>query len=335
MQALIRSELFQVDQMKYFRRDFLKKSVLGFFSFSLFGGIVMKALSKNRSKKKKVKYSYAVNQRQWVGNGFYVHGLLRPSEELNKYISPFILMDYASPMQFQKSERPKGVGEHPHRGFETVTFAYQGEVEHRDSSGGGGVIKPGDVQWMTAGRGIVHDEFHSNEFSSKGGVFEMVQLWVNLPKKDKMTAPKYQGIENKTIPIVKLGQNSELKVIAGEFEGTKGPASTFTKINLYDITSTDKDDLSLSLEEGTNTIILVMRGEVKLEDKSYSEQNILIFEQEGRGINFMVSKDFKGLVLNGEPIDEPVVAHGPFVMNSKEEINEAIRDFQNGKMGQL
>lgn len=295
----------------------------------------MQALSKESSSIKKLKFSYIVNERHWVGDGFYVHGLLRPSAEINKYISPFILMDYASPKEFQKSERPKGVGEHPHRGFETVTLAYQGEVEHSDSSGGGGVIKPGDVQWMTAGRGVVHNEFHSKAFSSRGGIFEMVQLWVNLPKKDKMTASKYQGIENKNIPKAKLGENSELRVIAGEFSGIKGPASTFTKINMYDISSKNKDHLSLSLEEGTNTIILVMRGELKLEDKTYNEKNILIFEQAGRGIDFTVSKDFKGLVLNGEPIDEPVVAHGPFVMNSREEINEAIKDFQNGKMGQL
>ena len=288
-----------------------------------------------KNKSKKIKISYEVKQRHWVGDGFYVHGLLRPSDELNKHISPFILMDYASPKEFTKTNDRRGVGEHPHRGFETVTLAYQGEVEHRDSSGGGGVINAGGVQWMTAGKGVVHDEFHSKKFSSEGGVFEMVQLWINLPKKDKMTSPKYQGIENKSIPKVSLAVGTELRLIAGEFEGVKGPASTFTRINMYDIKSTDGAEISLKLNNGTNTIILVMSGEIEIQEKIFKEQNVLVFEQEGEEVNFKVSKNFKGLVLNGEPINEPVVAHGPFVMNSREEISEAISDFQNGLMGKL
>ena len=165
---------------------------------------------------KKVILSNRENFKHWVGDGFHVHGLLRPSEEINSIISPFIMMDYASPKEFPKSKLPKGVGEHPHRGFETVTFAYQGEVQHRDSAGGGGVIKPGDVQWMTAGRGIVHNEFHSKNFSNTGGVFEMVQIWVNLPKKYKMTVPKYQSIKKKEIPIVKLSEEISMRLIAGD-----------------------------------------------------------------------------------------------------------------------
>ena len=290
---------------------------------------------KKKDKSKKLKISYEVKQRHWVGDGFYVHGLLRPSEELNAHISPFILMDYASPKEFTKSTERRGVGEHPHRGFETVTFAYQGEVEHRDSSGGGGVICAGGVQWMTAGKGVVHDEFHSEKFTSQGGIFEMVQLWINLPKKDKMTSPKYQGIDNKDIPKVSIGVGTELRVIAGEFRGILGPASTFTKINMYDINSSNGEEITLKLNDGTNTIILIMSGEILFLDKTFKEQNVLVFEQEGEEINFKVSKNFKGLVLNGEPINEPVVAHGPFVMNTREEISEAIRDFQNGKMGQL
>ena len=284
---------------------------------------------------KKIKNSYAAKQKHWVGDGFNVHALLRPSEELNNHISPFILMDYASPSEFTKTNKRRGVGEHPHRGFETVTFAYQGEIEHRDSSGGGGIIGTGGVQWMTAGSGVVHDEFHSEKFSSFGGVFEMVQLWVNLPKKDKMTSPKYQGIDNVNIPKVSLGNGVLLRVIAGDFEGTKGPASTFTKINIYDIVSSEKNDISLKFENGTNTIILIMSGEIEILDKTFKEQNVVIFEQEGEEVNFAVSKDFKGLVLNGEPIKEPIFAHGPFVMNSREGISEAIRDFQDGKMGRL
>ena len=284
---------------------------------------------------KKIKFTYAADKKNWVGNGFHVHGLLRPTEELNKFISPFVMLDYASPKEFSNTSERRGVGEHPHRGIETVTFAYQGEVEHRDSSGGGGIIKSGDVQWMTAGRGIVHDEFHSVEFSKKGGVFEMVQLWINLPKKNKMTKPKYQEIRNEDIPIISLGSGTELRVIAGNFEGNKGPSSTFTKINLYDILSKVSKNISIKFSNGTNTVILIMRGELEIENKTFKDKNILIFEREGDEINFKVSKDFKGLILNGEPIEEPIIAHGPFVMNSKEEIYQAFSDFQNGKMGSL
>ena len=315
--------------MKYFRRDIIKKALMSFLGISLFGGFKMKSTTK------KVKYTYSNKRKHWVGDGFHVYNLLSPSPELNKYISPFILMDYAEPKNFPKSETPKGVGEHPHRGFETVTFAYQGEIEHRDSSGGGGIIKPGDVQWMTAGKGVVHDEFHSKEFSKTGGVFEMVQLWVNLPKKDKMTKPKYQGIKNETIPRVKINEGSEIRVIAGEFKGTKGPSSTFTPINIFDISSSKKEDFSLALKENTNTVLLILRGELVLEGKEYKDQSVLIFEREGENLNFTTSTNFKALLLNGDPIDEPIVAHGPFVMNTKQEIIEAINDYQNGKMGNL
>jgi quercetin 2,3-dioxygenase len=286
-------------------------------------------------KSKQVKFSYDVKHRNWVGDGFYVHGLLRPTEELNPYISPFILMDYASPKTFSKTSQRRGVGEHPHRGFETVTFAYQGEVEHRDSSGGGGTIKSGDVQWMTAGSGIVHEEFHSAVFSREGGIFEMVQLWVNLPKKHKMTSPKYQGIVNQDIPRVELGQGTELRVIAGEFNGEKGPSETYTPIDVWDISSKEGQDISLSFKAGTNTVILIMSGDIELRQKRFEEQNVLIFDQKGETINFKASNHFKALILNGEPIDEPIFAHGPFVMNTKQEITEAIDDYENGKMGHL
>ena len=295
----------------------------------------MTILKKAEKNIKKVKLSYAVDQKHWVGDGFHVYGLLRPTEDLNKYISPFVMMDYASPKEFPKTNERRGVGEHPHRGFETVTFAYQGEVEHRDSSGGGGVIKPGDVQWMTAGRGIVHDEFHSVNFSKEGGVFEMVQLWINLPKKNKMTKPKYQEIKNKDIPRVKLGDKTELRVIAGNYQDIRGPSNTFTDINIYDITSKNSKDINLNYKNNTNTLILIMSGELKIENKPFKENNILIFERNGEDINFNISKNFKGLILNSEPIDEPIVSHGPFVMNTKQEIIEAIADYQNGKMGNL
>jgi len=286
---------------------------------------------------KQIKYSYTVKDKHWVGDGFHVHGLIRPNEDLLPYISPFILMDYASPKNYLQSTTPKGVGQHPHRGFETVTIAYQGEVEHHDSSGGGGIIKSGDVQWMTAGKGVVHNEFHSNDFTKKGGVFEMVQLWVNLPKKYKMTDPKYQSISNDTIPKVEIGENkkSSLRVIAGEFEDIKGPASTFTDINMYDISSVSEDNIAIVVKENTNSILLILDGEVNINEQVFSEQTVLIFDKSGENLKFKTSDNFKGLFLNGKPIDETVVAHGPFVMNTKEEINEAIDDFQNGKMGYL
>lgn len=289
----------------------------------------------NKKQSKKIKFAYDVKAKHWVGDGFHVHGILRPTKDLIEYINPFILLDYASPKEFTKTTAQRGVGEHPHRGFETVTIAYQGEVEHLDSSGGGGIIKKGDVQWMTAGKGIVHQEFHSKKFSQDGGLFEMVQLWVNLPKKNKMTDPKYQEIENSNIPTVKIGDSAQLRIIAGEYAKQKGPASTFTPINIFDLKSELKQDLSFSLKDGTNTVLLVMGGSIKMDGHGFPAQSVMIFERGGNEVSFEASADFKGLLLNAEPIDEPVVAHGPFVMNTEQEILEAIQDYRNGKMGKL
>ena len=285
--------------------------------------------------KKKLKVAYDAKQRHWVGDGFYVHGLLRPNDQLNQLISPFVLMDYASPHNFPKTAARLGVGEHPHRGFETVTFAYQGEVQHQDSAGGGGVIKSGDVQWMTAGKGVVHSEFHSETFAKTGGIFEMVQLWVNLPKKHKMTPPKYQALASETFPQVPLNGDATLRVIAGEYGKHKGPASTFTPMNIYDLLSSKGGAYEFPLAHGSNTILLVMQGSATVGDQEYTEQTILIFDRDGGELAFEASKDFKGLILNGEPIEEPMVAYGPFVMNTKEEIVEAMKDYQNGEMGKL
>ncbi|MFT6068022.1 MAG: redox-sensitive bicupin YhaK (pirin superfamily) [Bacteriovoracaceae bacterium] len=285
-------------------------------------------------KDKKLRYSFKVADRHWVGNGFYVHGLLRPTAELNDFISPFILMDYASPKEFSSTSERRGVGEHPHRGFETVTLSYQGEIEHRDSSGGGGIIKEGGVQWMTAGAGIVHDEFHSTDFSKRGGVFEMVQLWVNLPSKDKMTKPKYQGLDSEEIPKTKIGQRSYLRIIAGEYANQKGAVSTFSEINMFDLVS-EEEELNFLLKEDSNTILLVMKGEALVDDQFFDDQSILIFDRGGDNLKIKTSKGFKALLLNGAPLNEPVVARGPFVMNTEEEIAEAMRDYQNGKMGSL
>ncbi len=282
---------------------------------------------------KKVISSYKRITRHWVGDGFYVLGLLRTSGELNSIISPFIMIDYASPRNFPPSKSLKGVGKHPHRGFDTVTFAYQGEVQHRDSSGGGGIIKPGDVQWMTAGKGIVHDEFHSEDFSKKGGVFEMVQLWINLPKKYKMTSPSYQSIKKEQIPNIQLNKEVNIRLIAGNFLNLKGPAKTFTKINIMDIYSISKSKISINLEKKTSTILLILSGKIKYNNQLYTDRTVIIFDQEGTNLSFKTLGNFKGLLLNGEPIHETVVSHGPFVMNTKEEIDEAINDYQAGKMG--
>lgn len=273
--------------------------------------------------------------RHWVGDGFFVHGLLRPSKEINSIISPFIMIDYASPKKFLKSDFVRGVGEHPHRGFETVTFAYQGEIQHRDSAGGGGIIRPGDVQWMTAGSGIVHDEYHSKNFSNKGGFFEMVQLWINLPKKYKMISPKYQHIEKETIPNIEISKNINMRLIAGTFFDKSGPAKTFTNMKIIDFYGKFKSNIELSLKEKTNTILLILNGKIKLQGTSYSDKSVILFEQEGRDIKFDTSDNFKAILLNGEPIDEPVIAHGPFVMNTFEEIEKALHDYKTGKMGKL
>lgn len=273
--------------------------------------------------------------RHWVGNGFYVSGLLRPVPQLNNLMSPFILLDYAAPKKFSPTEQRRGVGEHPHRGFETVTFAFQGEVEHRDSSGGGGIIKEGDVQWMTAAAGLVHDEFHSPAFSKSGGMFEMVQLWVNLPKKHKMTTPRYQDIKAASIPVVAHSEHLSIRVIAGAFGQMAGVAKTFTDINVFDISASDAGTALIPFDDDHNALLLVRRGHVNIGEHTVESDRLVIFNRDGMGISFEYSEDCQCLLLTGIPIHEPVVAHGPFVMNSREEILQAFEDFQNGNMGKL
>lgn len=285
--------------------------------------------------RKSLRYALKEEQRHWVGDGFFVHGLIRPTENLSQLLSPFVLMDYVAPIRFEPSKIPRGVGEHPHKGFETVTIAYQGEVSHRDSSGGGGTIRKGDVQWMTAGRGIVHEEFHSTEFSRQGGIFEMVQLWVNLPKKDKLVNPGYQGLVSETIPDVDISDDVTLRVIAGDYDGVSGPASTYSPINIFDIKTRNESRFTLNLKEGSSTALLIRRGKVTLDQRYFSDAELLVFDQKGQMIELLLSDDFEGLVLNGEPLNEPVIAHGPFVMNTKEEIIQAMNEYRNGDMGRL
>jgi len=268
----------------------------------------------------------------WVGNGFHVRSLFMYDGQAQT-ISPFLLLDYAAPEAFAPSDQPRGVGRHPHRGFETVTIAYQGGVEHRDSAGNEGTIGPGDVQWMTAASGIVHEEWHEREFTRRGGTMEMAQLWVNLPAKHKMAAPAYQDIRSAQIPVVDVGAGSSVRVIAGEFRGAKGPARTFTPINVWDARLKAGGRVELDLPDGHTTLLAVLRGKVSINgDESAGPAELAILERAGARVVLEAAQDATVLVLNGEPIDEPVVGYGPFVMNTHDEIHQAVRDFQSGRL---
>tara|TARA_B100000700_G_scaffold147054_1_gene163884 strand:- start:2505 stop:3389 length:885 start_codon:yes stop_codon:yes gene_type:complete len=274
-------------------------------------------------------------EKHWVGDGFYVSSIFSMHSENNKHITPFLLLDHAKPKYFPPTDKKLGVGEHPHRGFETVTMAIKGEVEHRDSGGGGGVISTGGVQWMTAGSGVVHDEFHSKNFAKKGGIFEMVQLWVNLPAINKMTKPRYQSFENKDFPVVKLKNGTKFKIIAGSFGNSFSPVKTFTKINIFEVNSKQNSNVKLNFADKTNTLILQLEGISFFRDQALKEENLAIFSRNGTLINLNINKNSKILVLNGEPIDESLAAYGPFVMNNKKQLIDAFQDFHEGLMGNL
>ena len=283
---------------------------------------------------KKLLLSQKSDTPHWVGDGFPVRTIFSYNQ-INENISPFLLMDHAGPTEFAPSEHIRGVGGHPHRGFETVTIVYDGEVEHRDSTGAGGVISKGDVQWMTAASGLIHEEKHSKKYAQEGGPFEMVQLWVNLPKKDKSANPGYQGILNADISQVDLKDGTgKLRVIAGEYNGNKGPAHTFTPINLWDIRLNADHQVIFKVPAGHNTAVFVLSGEVVLNDgEIISNGDLAVLEREGDTFSLKANQDAKILFLGGEPINEPVVGYGPFVMNSMPEIQQAFNDFR--KMGQM
>jgi quercetin 2,3-dioxygenase len=281
------------------------------------------------------------DQGHWVGNGFPVRTLFF-YQQLGKEMSPFLMLDLAGPAEFPPTTERKGVGTHPHRGFETVTIVYEGEVSHKDSTGQGGTIGPGDVQWMTAGAGILHQEFHSDAFAKQGGVLQMVQLWVNLPAKHKMTAPGYQPILSQSIPEIELSNSSgSIRVIAGEYEGRVGPAKTFTPMNVFDIRLKKGEELVLPAPDGWNTSVVVLRGALESGANSADrgviakDAKMLMFSQEGEGIKVKALEDTVALLLSGEPIAEPIVGHGPFVMNTREEIEQAIDDFNRGAFGSI
>ena len=275
--------------------------------------------------------------RHWVGDGFPVHGMFGYSGPDVPQRSPFLMLDYAAPTRFEPTSQRRGVGQHPHRGFETVTIVYEGEVEHRDSTGKGGVIGPGDVQWMTAGSGILHEEFHSTGFGQRGGPFEMVQLWVNLPKQDKMTAPGYQGILDAQIPAVPLPEGAgSVRVIAGKFDGNAGPAHTFSPMNVWDVRLAAGKSVALPQAEGWTTLLVVLAGTVMLNGETVlREKQMATLSTEGTDVVIEANNDAKLLLLAGQPIDEPVVGYGPFVMNSQQEIIQAIADFNSGKFGRM
>lgn len=279
---------------------------------------------------------YSAPRQHWVGDGFPVRTLLSHHDQ-GQHISPFIMLDYAGPAKFEPTDKRRGVGVHPHKGFETVTIVYEGEVEHRDSTGAGGLIGPGDVQWMTAASGILHQEYHSPAFAAKGGNFEMVQLWVNLPAKDKSAKPGYQTLVAGDIPAVDLPQGAgKLRVIAGNVDEARGPARTFTPMNIWDVRLVRNKTVTLNAPEGHTLTVLVLSGTVEINGQEIArEAQTVIFDRDGGSITIEANNDVKLLVLSGEPINEPVVAHGPFVMNTVEEITQAMFDFHDGKFGAI
>lgn len=271
-----------------------------------------------------------------VGDGFRVSQYLPVGIEDIKRLSPFILLDYHAPHYYEPSSIRRGVGAHPHRGFETVTIPYEGKVEHHDNKGNHGVIGPGDVQWMTAASGILHKEYHEKEFSKNGGTLHMIQLWVNLPRNKKMSEPKYQTLLKEDMGVFKLDNNQgEVSVIAGEFNGIKGPASTFTNMNIYNVKLRDNGKIILTEPGDFNTGILVLKGQVKINEGTVcKETDFIVFDNiDGDILVESITEESLFIILSGEPINEPIASYGPFVMNTDEEISEAYEDFRNNKFG--
>ncbi|MEA5444373.1 pirin family protein [Gammaproteobacteria bacterium AB-CW1] len=285
---------------------------------------------------KKVLATYNAPPRHWVGDGFPVRSLFSYDRH-GKHISPFLLLDHAGPMDFDAAETPRGVGEHPHRGIETVTIVYSGEVEHLDSTGAGGKIGPGDVQWMTAGGGILHQEFHSRAFTAQGGELEMVQLWVNLPARDKMTDPGYQTLSNDDIPVQSLPDGAgSLRVIAGEYEGKQGPADTFTPMHVWDVRLNKDASTRLPLPDGWTGLVVSLKGTIQVNGEAITRPDqVTVLGTDGEGLLLEANDDAVLLVLGGEPIDEPIAGYGPFVMNTQEEIQQTFEDFRSGRFGTM
>jgi len=279
---------------------------------------------------------YSAPAQHWVGDGFPVRSLFSYGSH-GQHLSPFLLLDYASPTPFTPTSGRRGVGAHPHRGFETVTIAYQGEVAHRDSTGAGGTIGPGDVQWMTAGDGIVHEEFHSEAFSRQGGTLQMVQLWVNLPAARKRTPPRYQTLLNRDIPVVALPETAgRLRVIAGEYAGRKGPARTFTPMDVWDVRLRQGGAARFGFAAGRSLALVVLGGTMQINGAEVvREGQFAVMDQKAGDVLVEANNEVTLLVLSGQPLHEPVVGYGPFVMNSEAEIRQAIEDFNAGRFGRI
>ncbi|MEO6186325.1 MAG: pirin family protein [Steroidobacteraceae bacterium] len=271
----------------------------------------------------------------WVGDGFPVRTLFS-YDRLGKLLSPFLLLDYAGPHRFAPVDKPRGVGEHPHRGFETVTIVYSGEVSHRDSAGNGGTIGPGDVQWMTAAAGVLHEEFHSEAFTRQGGELKMAQLWVNMPGRDKMKPPRYQAIAAARVPAVDLPDAAgRVRVVAGQFGNAAGVARTWSPLNVWDI-ALDRGACTLDVPAGHNSMVAVLGGEVTLDSgQQLHDGDLAVFGQEGHQVSLRANSPATVLFLSGQPIDEPIVGYGPFVMNTREEIVAAFDDLNAGRFGRL
>ena len=270
-------------------------------------------------------------QEHWVGNGFFVSGFFNTFEEIN---SPFLLLDYARPKHFTTSNMDRGVGSHPHRGFETVTIALKGEITHKDSTGKQDTIKEGDVQWMTAGSGIIHQEFFSDKFNSIGGELQMLQLWINLPKEFKMVKPHYQAISSNQIPVVEL-EEVKVKVIAGQLNQVKGVAQTYSPIKLFVLEMQKGATWQLELEESWTSLILNIEGEVIINDSIIPTNHLIQFNKSGTTIEFQANSQTTMIILSGQPLGEPIAHYGPFVMNTREELVQAVNDFNSGRFGQI
>ena len=275
------------------------------------------------------------NQAHWVGDGFPVRTLFS-YQAMGEELSPFLMLDYASPTAFPPSLEAKGVGTHPHRGFETVTIVYKGELAHKDSAGNSGTIGPGDVQWMTAGAGILHEEMHSAQFTQQGGILSMAQLWVNLPASQKMTPPGYQAIEAERIPSIQFEHDQgTARLIAGNHAGLSGPAKTHTAMQVWDLQIKKGAVISLPAPNHWTAALAILQGQVKTDKGLAGDASLITYSQAGVGIELSASQDTHALFLSGEPIREPIVGYGPFVMNTKAEIAQAIDDFNSGQFGML
>ncbi|WP_304344469.1 pirin family protein [Chryseobacterium koreense] len=286
---------------------------------------------------KKIELIAAPKPAHFVGDGFRVHNFIPSGYHLEmKRMDPFLMLDYNSKFHFSGTDHPRGVGVHPHRGFETVTIAYQGKVEHSDSSGGGGIIEQGDVQWMTAASGVLHKEFHETEWAKEGGIFQMVQLWVNLPAKDKMTRPKYQALKNSEMTNVDLGENGFIEIIAGAYNGEKGPATTFSQVNLMNAKLKSGGKADFSFPASFATAALVIEGKITVNGvEKVPTDHLVLFENDGEDFTIEATEDSIVLVMSGAPLNEPIFPHGPFVMNTREEIIQAFDDYNNGRFGYL